>query len=108
MNAVTRDVEKLAEKELTFANNMFPPFRSGHEGYAVILEELQETEKELKRCKEWLEYIWEDIKNNETGLKHANNLKSYALCGAMEFIQVAAMAQKYIDSLGGAKHGTYA
>lgn len=100
MNAIKEDVEKLAEKELMFANNMFPPFRSAHEGYAVILEELQEAEKELEQCKKWLGYTWEDIKHNESGLIYVNNLKNYALCGAMELIQVAAMAQKFLDMEG--------
>lgn len=37
--------------ELSSARNRFPPFNSAHEGYAVILEEIQE--------------LWEEIKDNK-------------------------------------------
>lgn len=101
MNAVKDDVIKLVEKELESANKQFPQFRSAHEGVAIILEEMQETQDEVDRCLEWLEELWKKIRNNENGISCANNLRSYAICGAIEFIQVAAMCQKYIDSLNG-------
>jgi len=37
------------EKELRVATDKFPPFRSPHEGYAVILEELDELWQEVKQ-----------------------------------------------------------
>lgn len=64
---------QMVKTELLRANRKFPPFTSPHEGYAVILEELDE--------------MWGDIKNN---------LTSHSV---LESIQVAAMAVKYIVSM---------
>jgi len=38
-----------ARKELRRAISMYPPFRSRHEGYAIIREELDELWMEIKR-----------------------------------------------------------
>lgn len=44
MNVIENDVRALVDKELTAANERFPQFHSAHEGYAVILEEVEECE----------------------------------------------------------------
>lgn len=62
--------------ELDSANEKFPPFTSSHEGYAIILEELDE--------------LWFEIKNNK-------NPQSLVL-QKKEATQVAAMAIKFIMS----------
>jgi len=56
--------------ELKMAKETFPDFHSTHEGYAVILEELDE--------------LWDDIKAN-------NTVGMYG-----EAVQVAAMAVRFI------------
>ena len=101
MNAVKSDVEKLVQKELESANQRFPMFRSDHEGSAVICEEIQEAEYEIECVKDRFEELWRSVKNdlssewiaelNVALMKRATNL-------ACEAIQVAAMAQKFIDS----------
>lgn len=58
--------------ELEFASNKFPPFSSAHEGYAVILEELDE--------------LWEAIKDKNIGEDEMTE----------EAIQVAAMAIRFL------------
>jgi len=65
------------ENEFNRANRIFPNFHSPHEGYGVILEELDE--------------LWDQIKINKncTGNRLMRN----------ELIQVAAMAVKFIDNL---------
>ena len=40
-------------------------YNSLHEGYAVLLEEVEETENELKRVKEELAELWDCIKLND-------------------------------------------
>lgn len=62
------------DMELRRANAKFGPFNTAHEGYAVILEELDE--------------LWDDIKTNNSVLSQRK-----------EAIQVAAMAIKYIQYL---------
>lgn len=62
----------LVVEELERARDAFPkPFNSMHEGYAVILEELDEA--------------WAEIKGNNSVLARA------------EMVQVAAMALRFLE-----------
>lgn len=103
MNAVKDDVIKLVEKELASANEKFPMFRSPHEGYTVILEEMNETRENLINVGIALKEIWDGVKTNSTSLymDDVDILKAEAINAACELIQVAAMAQKLIDSMEG-------
>jgi molybdopterin biosynthesis enzyme len=47
MNEPTTIVEEIAA-ELISAQRKFPPFHNAHEGYAVLLEEVDELWKEVK------------------------------------------------------------
>ena len=78
MKAIFKEIEA----ELQRAKK-YPAFHSPHEGYGVILEELDE--------------LWDEIKANKTCT--GNRLMRY------EAIQVAAMAVKFVDNLceGGGK-----
>lgn len=58
------------EQELRQAREKFGPFNSAHEGYAVILEELDE--------------LWEAVRRNDVQQQHD------------EAIQVAAMALRFL------------
>ena len=99
MNAVRKDVESLLQKELDSANKKFPLFHSPHEGYSVILEEVQEAEEELKAVQTDVDNMWVGVKANNIGsFAFASGLKENAIKLACEAIQVAAMAQKFIDS----------
>ena len=42
MNVISNDVKTLVFKEMNSANKQFPLFRSAHEGYAVIKEEIED------------------------------------------------------------------
>lgn len=59
----------LVKTELDWATQTYGPFHSTHEGYAVILEELDE--------------LWDDVR------KHSGN-------DGKEAVQVAAMAIRFI------------
>ena len=61
---------RLVLRELERARAKFPAFNSAHEGYAVILEELDE--------------MWDEIKRNDT--ERARD----------ECVQVAAMALRFL------------
>ena len=77
------DDEFLAKVKLEYkrARTLFPPFKSGHEGYAVILEELDE--------------LWDSIK----GVHNSNSTESGM---TTECIQIAAMAMAFhLDLLQG-------
>lgn len=101
MNAVKSDVEKLVQKELESANQKFPVFHSDYEGAAVIFDKIQESEYELECIKDRFRELWHDVKCNMTSewITELNVVLMKRATGlACEAIQVAAMAQKFIDS----------
>lgn len=100
MDAVKQDVELLVQKELKSANKKFPMFHSDHEGYAVLKEEVEEAETDLMNIKDVLSVLWRYIKRNVEVPKkrQAELVKMCAIELAVEAIQVAAMAQKFMDS----------
>ena len=67
--------------ELRKAQGKFPGFHSAHEGYAVILEELEE--------------LWDEIKKRPSELRRD--------LMRLEAIQVAAMAMRFIIDVEGDK-----
>jgi hypothetical protein len=91
-------VLKLSEEEARRSMLKHPLFNSTHEGYAVIKEEIEEAEQELNDVNAQLQRSWYFIKHNEDADKDMLRLKEYAVNLAAEAIQVAAMAQKFIDS----------
>lgn len=102
MDAVRKDVESLVQKELDSANKKFPLFRSAHEGYAVMLEEFEEARRELESAKDSLGNLWASVKINDISSPvFAESVKEYAVNLAVEAIQTAAMARKFMDSLDG-------
>lgn len=98
MNAVKEDVEKLVQKELESANQKFPVFHSDYEGVAVICEEIEEAEHELKEMQFEFKEMWRSIKLNAGGTAFCDAVLKRSLNLACEAIQVATMAQKFIDS----------
>ena len=97
MNAVKSEVEKLVQKELESANQRFQMFRSDHEGYAVLKEEIEEAYEETVEIKDSLDCAWSCIRIDSHYENCIENIKNHAIFLACEAIQVAAMAQKFID-----------
>lgn len=100
MNAVKNDVEKLVEKELATANKKFPQFHSKHEGYAVILEEVEEAAREIDWIKADTEDLWDCVKHNSDATVVDNiviRMLESAINAACEAIQVAAMCDKFLE-----------
>lgn len=103
MNAVEPMIPRLVELELNAANLKNPPFRSMHEGYAVILEEMNEVDDALIWVKAFFDDVWRHIKENRPGMvfNYAEEMEKRAVHLAAEVIQVAAMARKLQNSLEG-------
>lgn len=70
-----------AERELRRAIMLFGPFKNGHEGWAVIREEVDE--------------LWDEVKNNKR--------EDHAIRQRKEAIQIAAMALRFVVDLGDKK-----
>lgn len=98
-------IEKLISEELKSANEKFPLFSSWHEAYAVILEEVEEAQEEVAVMKEVeLESFWGYIRDKKapdrTRLKQIGKIRGFAVRGIEELVQVAAMCDKVVMSLG--------
>lgn len=101
MKELLKEVENVTLKELARANKMFPLFQSPHEAYGVIKEEQEESADESCSMAGLLNDFWNTVKNNdyEEQEEILNGLRDAAIRAASELCQVAAMAQKGIDSL---------
>lgn len=102
MNAIKQDVKALVQKELESANKKFPKtFRSRHEAYGVMLEEFEEAQNDLECCMKDLEMFKRSMKHD--GIQYEEHfikcMKEYAINLACEAVQLAAMAQKALDSM---------
>lgn len=103
MNAVKKQVQELVKVELEAANKQFPQFHSQHEGWAVILEEVNELSAETALVEKTANELWEHIKSNKpSGVIEydADWVGRYAINAACEAIQVAAMCNKFLEMEG--------
>lgn len=98
MNAVKEDVEKLVQKELESANQKFPVFHSGHEGAAAIIDGLQEIREIMDDTDNMFKGLWRCVRHDLNGEPNAEAIYDNSIEIACEAIQIAAMAQKFIDS----------
>jgi len=98
VDKLINSVKLLVDGELIDANKKFPMFSSNHEAYAVLVEEIEEAEYETERIKYYLNNLWMSVKNNSKEYELLKTLKLTAMKAAAENIQIAAMAQKFIDS----------
>ena len=97
MNAIENQVRDLVKVELDAANERFQQFHSQHEGWAVILEELEETKEQLEAVERFLSYAWNRIKDDVTAREQIDTVALLAENAACEAIQVAAMCQKFLE-----------
>lgn len=96
MEELMREVAEMENRELIRALEHHPLFNSDHEAYAVILEEMEELEAEVKNSRKAMKDMWDYVKEDEPGIV---NLKSATveacfLRAAGEAIQAAAMCSK--------------
>ena len=104
MNAIENQVRELVAVELAAANERFPQFHSQHEGYAVILEEVEETREQLDAVDRYLSYLWDMVKCDCAAREQVEYMERFAINAACEAIQVAAMCQKFLEMEHGEKN----
>lgn len=81
---------KAIRDEFMRAEQMFPPFNSAHEGYAVLLEEVDEV-KDL--------VFVNPLKRADWGATADARLHEHRRLLRAEAVQVAAMAMRFISML---------
>ena len=102
MKELLNEIEQAAENELVRANRKHTLFNSPHEAYAVIKEEVEEAELEMEHIKDSVRIFWKAVKYDDIArnmYRFLHGIKDIAINLAAEAIQVAAMAQKAMDSI---------
>lgn len=98
MNAAMQEVEKAVALELDAANEKFPLFGSAHEGYAVILEEADETRENMEMMYAEIDRLWMAVRKNDTEDFDLSRMLKACEETAAEAIQAAAMVKKFAQS----------
>lgn len=102
MEQLKKNVMSEVKRELDRANKKFPLFNGPHEGYAVILEEAEETEEALQKARERLAALWATVRGNTVYIEDYEDpeyLANEFILVACEAIQTAAMCLKYEVSM---------
>lgn len=87
--------------ELTAAQAKFAPFNSAHEGWAVLLEEVDELEEEMEIISGRVRQMFQPVRKNDPhdAGNAARAIADAATRAAVEAIQVAAMANRFIEEI---------
>lgn len=97
-------IEQMAAEELARANQTFPMFASWHEAYAVLAEEIEEAEHEMKSITVSKEIYWATVKaklsTDKVRRLAVRDIRDSAIKGVEELIQVIAMCDKTFKSMG--------
>ncbi len=84
--------------------NWGPTYHSEHEAWAVLKEEVEEAAEEEKTIQDCLGALWNAIRQGQQQERQKNSLYyilQHAQDLATEAVQIAAVAQKYLDTLEG-------
>ena len=96
MEILMKEIKNLIDVEKNKGIADHGEFHSLHEAYAVVLEEYQEADEELKRAAFALDVAWKEARNDnkEFSLEAMRQAEVYAMLAAAECIQFAAMCRK--------------
>ena len=72
-----------------------------HEGYALIKEEEEEAGDQMSTVSQKVTALWWSVKGDNLGAQgeYLDEIRTAAILGACELIQVAAMADKAVEGL---------
>ena len=101
MEELIAEITTAADNELKRANEKFPLFHSPHETYGVIAEEMKEMSDDCESLIDIFTTYFANVCENEMPFQKTNlvSLRETAIHMAAETCQVAAMAQKALDSM---------
>lgn len=100
MKELMKEIELVVGNELSRAAGKFGPVNNGdHESYAIILEEFEEAAEEGERFGQELSVVWKSIRENRVQKEDYLELKRRAVLASAEWVQVAAMCQKALNTI---------
>lgn len=97
-----RVIRQLMHTERSWALKQHGHFHSMHEGYAVALEEFDETADEFRKLEEGIPELWEMVKDDATPftyLRKLDELRETTVQAIAELCQLGAMLEKMDDFL---------
>lgn len=102
-NAINHIKEAVRDEVLKIREDHGNEYHSTHEGYAVLLEEFEECKEEAERMGVQLDMLWTMIRFNDNARlwDQLGTIKEFALACAAEAIQVAAVCEKFKDTVTG-------
>lgn len=108
MNVVSDDVLNLVLKEQAAADEAHGPIHSYHEGYALLKEEIEETEERLDEVQFLFDMAWSLIRADLSPKEAVASIKHTAEMLACEAIQVAAVCSRVLVVNENAREGSEA
>ena len=102
MQSIVHPIHLLVEMERERAAMLHGAvFASGHEGYGVIAEEVQEAVEEANDVVDKLDALLRSLRGEDRQniIDRADALGDSAVSAAAELIQVAAMTQKMVKTM---------
>lgn len=74
-------------------------YASEHEGYAVLLEEVQEAEENLEYINRCMKELWKEIRINFVTEEFLKGVKAGAIELANEAVQCAAVCERFLETI---------
>lgn len=90
--AVVYELQKIVK-------NYGATYASEHEGYAVLLEEVEEAKECLQIAEEKLKDLWKSVRRNVYTDDTLWKIKQAAINMAQEAVQVAAVCERYEETI---------
>lgn len=100
MKIVRRKMDEFAKEECEWAIQEHGFFHSDHEGLAILQEEIWEAMQEIEFVKMYEKDAMKNVYTDRPvgACDTITLLRERALMGAMEFVQIAAMCEKFKKS----------
>lgn len=99
-------VTRATAEEVTAAGNEYGKLHSRNEGYGVLAEEIDEVQEQIAVMTRYFDSLVRVIRFDLRELKSdLKDIKKSAQLAACECIQVAAVAQRFIDLVDGTDGG---
>lgn len=96
----TKSIEQAICHELrNIVKKYGPTYASEHEGYAVLLEEVEEACEAANYMQDALKKLWTSIRENNFSNFELSQVYNFAVCLAEEAVQVAAVCERFMETV---------